>query len=96
MFQVKMQKMMGVSGASIGGSSRKTPVPKKVFVLETLLEPETEDEKSNSGDGSDDSPGDNRVRSPGGTLRLPDHLRCKYAAQRKANNSNDEMTVVFE
>jgi hypothetical protein len=98
MFQVKMQKMMGVSGASIGGSSKKTPVPKKVFVLETSPEPESDDEKSNSAAGSDDSPGDNRVRSPGGTLRLPDHLRRKYAAQRKANNSDgeDEMTVVSE
>jgi hypothetical protein len=89
MFQVKMQKMMSTcaTSSSAGGSSRKTPVPKKVFVLESS--PETEDESHHDAcnDTYDDSPGDNRVRSPGGTLRLPQHVANKYARNQPSTRN---------
>jgi hypothetical protein len=49
-------------------------------------EPQQEDDSTENGDDNS-SPGDNRVRSPGGTLRLPAHIARRYEQQANKRTS---------
>jgi hypothetical protein len=64
-----------------------TPTPARAHARKQQQEDVDSDEIP---DSDDDSPGDNRVRSPGGTLRLPpEHLVRKYQAPQDSDNDSD-------
>jgi hypothetical protein len=76
MFRVKMQKMMDTCAntSNVLGS----------------WETEDESQKEVRGDTYDDSPGDNRVKSPGGTLLLPVHARNQASRRNMINLDSDD------
>jgi hypothetical protein len=80
--------------ASTGNTTSVARAKGKVIVLPSDTDDVAGDSDASSEEEEDvdDSPGDNRKRSPGGTLRLPAHLVRKYAAanaQGKSSSSED-------
>jgi hypothetical protein len=87
MFRMKMKQRFDLTKMKARSVSLSTKCPPR-----DVIAVESSDSDAVNGN-SDDSPGDNRKRSPGGTLRLPEEYARKYAAAREAANKKRKHAV---